>query len=424
MLDYASVISIDSTTIASTNRKSARLRRVGGFIGNPCFVIRVFIQVVVIPSEAPRCMSKTPASKKNESRPAAMNPTQLARSIERLDRDLLRSMNERAKLVQRLAKSGGSDSLLPAGQHEALSAAIQANRGPLAESAVRAAFREIISGCRALLQSTRVAYLGPKYSYTYLATIHHFGEGVELSPVATIAAVFEELSRGHASYGVVPLENSTDGRVVDTLDMFARLPLRICGEVQLRIHHNLLAKCPRAEIQEVFSKPQALSQCRDWLAKHLPWARMVEMASTAAAAQLAEGKPGAAAIASEQAASNYGLDIVAAHIEDNKSNTTRFAVIGGEAAPRTGNDKTALMFEIPHRPGSLADVMAVFKRGRLNLTWIESFPLPNTPSEYLFFVELEGHQSEARVQRAVGALQRRTVRLEVLGSYQKSVPVE
>jgi chorismate mutase/prephenate dehydratase len=369
-------------------------------------------------------MSKTPASKKTESRHAAVNPAQLLRSIERLDRELLRGMNERAKLVQRLAKTGAGDQMLPAGQQAALQAAVGANRGPLSESAIRGAFREIVSGCRALLKATRVAYLGPKYSYSYLATIHHFGESAELSPVATIAAVFEELSRGHATYGVVPLENSTDGRVVDTLDMFARLPLRICGEVQLRIHHNLLAKCPRAEIQEVFSKPQALSQCRDWLAKHVPWARTVEMASTAAAAQLAEGKPGAAAIASEQAAANYGLNIVAAHIEDNRNNTTRFAVIGGEAAPRTGNDKTALMFEIPHRPGSLADVMAVFKRGRLNLTWIESFPLANTPSEYLFFVELEGHQSEARVQRAVGALQRRTVRLEVLGSYQKSVPVE
>ena len=184
--------------------------------------------------------------------------------------------------------------------------------------------------------------------------------------------------------------------------MFARLPVRICGEVQLRIHHNLLAKCPRAEVQEVFSKPQALSQCRDWLSKHLPWARVVEMNSTAAAAQLAAGKPGAAAIASREAAASYGLEVVAADIEDNKGNFTRFAIIGGEAAPRTGQDKTALMFEIPHRPGSLADVMGVFKRGRLNLTWIESFPLLGTPNEYLFFVELEGHHSEARVQRASG----------------------
>ena len=269
-----------------------------------------------------------------------------------------------------------------------------------------------------------MAYLGPQYSYTYLATIHHFGESCEFSPVATIAAVFEELSRGQAQFGVVPLENSTDGRVVDTLDMFARLPVRICGEVQLRIHHNLLAKCPRAEVQEVFSKPQALSQCRDWLSKHLPWARVVEMNSTAAAAQLAAGKPGAAAIASREAAASYGLEVVAADIEDNKGNFTRFAIIGGEAAPRTGQDKTALMFEIPHRPGSLADVMGVFKRGRLNLTWIESFPLLGTPNEYLFFVELEGHQSEARVQRALDGLKRRSVRLEVLGSYRKSELVD
>jgi len=289
---------------------------------------------------------------------------------------------------------------------------------------MRAVFREIASGCRSLVRPIRVAYLGPRFSYTYLATIERFGESTDLAPVATVAAVFEDLSRGHAQYGVVPLENSTDGRVIDTLDMFARLPLRICGEVQLRIHHNLLAKCPRSEIQEVYSKPQALSQCRDWLSKHLPWARAVEMTSTAAAAQLAVGKPGAAAVASTLAASNYGLDVVAANIEDNKNNITRFAVIGGEAAPRTGNDKTALMFEILHKPGALADVMAVFKRGRLNLTWIESFPPPGSQNEYLFFVELEGHQNEARVQRALTAVGRRAVRLEVLGSYARSLPLD
>jgi chorismate mutase/prephenate dehydratase len=369
-------------------------------------------------------MSKTTNSKRNEGRSQPVNAAKLARGIERLDRELLRSLNERAKLVQRLARVEGSRQLPLAEHQDALTGLLQANRGPLAEPALRAIYREICSGCRALIRTTRVAYLGPKYSYTYLATIQHFGASTELAPVATVSAVFEELSRSHAEYGVVPLENSTDGRVIDTLDMFARLPLRICGEVQLRIHHNLLAKCPRGEIQEVFSKPQAISQCRDWLAKHLPWARAVEMTSTAAAAQLAAGKPGAAAIASELAAANYGLDVVASHIEDNKNNFTRFAVIGGEAAPRTGHDKTALMFQIPHRPGSLADVMAIFKRGRLNLTWIESFPLPGAPNEYLFFVELEGHQSEARVRRALASLERRTDRLEVLGSYRKSDPAD
>ncbi len=174
----------------------------------------------------------------------------------------------------------------------------------------------------------------------------------------------------------------------------------------------------------MYSKPQALSQCREWVAKHLPQARTIEMTSTAAAAQLAAERPGAAAIASLQAGVNYGLTVLAENIEDNKNNITRFAVIGDHEGRRTGRDKTATMFEIQHTPGSLADAMTVFKRNRINLTWIESFPMPNTESEYLFFVEMEGHHSDAKIKRALAALQRKTERLEILGSYAKSSPVE
>ena len=366
---------------------------------------------------------KPPRRAKPTTRSSASSPTQLVRQLERLDRQLVKSLNDRAKLVQRLAKFESTNSapaLDGAAEQSQLEQIVDKNRGPLENHSVRSIFREIISGSRTLVKSTRVAYLGPKYSYSYLAAVERFGQSVELAPVATISAVFEELNRGHTNFGVVPLENSTDGRVADTLDMFARLPVRICGEVQLRIHHNLLAKCPRDEIQEVYSKPQALSQCRDWIARHLPWARSVEMTSTAAAAQLAASKQGAAAVASLLAAANYGLDVIAPNIEDNKHNVTRFAVIGGEAARRTGRDKTAVMFEIAHRSGALADVMAIFKRGRLNLTWIESFPLSGSKNEYLFFVELEGHQNDSKVKKALVSLGRKTVRLELLGSYARS----
>ncbi|MDA1055320.1 MAG: prephenate dehydratase [Planctomycetota bacterium] len=349
---------------------------------------------------------------------------QLAKDVSRIDRELVKLMNERAKAAKLLARAtDGHDEELQAGGQQ-LSTVIESSRGPLDDRAIRAMFRELVSGCGALIKAVRVAYLGPLYSYSYLATIERFGSSVELAPVSTIAAVFEELNRGHADFGVVPLENSTDGRVVDTLGMFARLPVRICGEVQLRIHHNLLAKCPRNEIREVYSKPQALSQCREWLAKHLPTARTVEMTSTAAAAQLAAEKPGAAAIASRLAATNYGLDFVAENIEDNRYNVTRFAVIGGDVAPRTGKDKTAVMFEIPHQPGSLADVMAIFKREKLNMTWIESFPMAGGNSEYLFFIELEGHQTDAQVERALQLLAKKTVRLEILGSYATAPPID
>ena len=261
-----------------------------------------------------------------------------------------------------------------------------------------------LSGVRAINKPLRTAYLGPQYSYSHLAAVKRFGQSTQLVPVATIRAVFEEIDRRQADFGLVPIANSTDGRIADTLNMFMRVQVSICGEVQLRIHHNLLGKCQRSDIREVYSKPQALSQCRDWLAKHLPQARPIEMTSTTAAAQLAAEKEGVAAIASRQAATNYGLEILAENIEDDQNNITRFAVIGHEQCRRTGSDKTSLMLQVEHKPGALADAMAIFKRNTLNLSWIESFPIPGSNSEFLFFVELDGHAADAKVKRAIAAL--------------------
>jgi chorismate mutase/prephenate dehydratase len=348
------------------------------------------------------------------------------RKADKLKRDLLRLLNEYARCHDKLARLQQQEERLGDVEsvHQLVQKMVRANRGPLDNRCVGAIYRELHSGVRSLVKPLRVAYLGPTYSYSHLAAIERFGTSAELVPVATIAAVFEELNRAHVKFGIVPIENSTDGRVVDTLGMFTRLPVKICGEVQMRIHHYLLGKCERGQIHEVYSKPQALSQCRDWLSKHLPLARTVEMTSTAAAAQLAAEKHGAAAIASLQAAVNYGLNVVAENVEDNKNNITRFAVISDHAGKRTGSDKTAAMFEIAHLPGALADATAIFKRNRLNLTWIESFPMPNTESEYLFFVEMEGHHEDLRVKRALAALAKKTERLEVLGSYARSEPVE
>ena len=347
------------------------------------------------------------------------------KEIQRLDRDLLKLLADRARASQKLAKlrqNDGGPLYDLTDEQQSLAELIEQNKGPLDERAVRSIFRELHGAVRTMVKPVRVAYLGPRYSYSHLAAIERFGDGLDLTPVATIKAVFESIHFSQADYGIVPIENSTDGRIVDTLDMFARLPTRITGEVQLAIHHHLLGKCPRGEVVEVYSKPQALSQCREWLAKNLPSAKQVEMTSTAVAAQIAADKPGAAAIASIEAGSHYGLAAIDSMIEDNKHNVTRFAVIGGQEPHRTGRDKTALMFEIPHKPGSLADAMLVFKRGRLNLTWIESFPMPNSKSEYLFFVELEGHQNDSRVKRALDALRRKTDRLELLGSYPRAIP--
>jgi chorismate mutase/prephenate dehydratase len=361
-------------------------------------------------------------------KPAAGPPASAVRKeLERLDRELLKLVNERARVCQKLAKArtheGGTLHDLN-DEQATFQKLLEASKGPLGEQALRSIWRELHGQARSLIQPTRIAYLGPKFSYSHLAGIERFGDSPDLVPMATIKAVFEAVNAGEVNHGIVPIENSTDGRIVDTLDMFARVPLQITGEVQLRIHHQLLGKCSRSQVTEVYSKPQALSQCRDWLAKNLPNVRTVEMTSTALAAQIAADKPGAAAVASYEAGLNYGLNVIDANIEDNKHNVTRFAIIGGEPTKRTGHDKTALMFAVPHKPGSLADAMAVFKRGKLNMTWIESFPMPNTKNEYLFFVELEGHQGDSKLKSALQALGRKTDRLNVLGSYSRSSPAE
>jgi chorismate mutase/prephenate dehydratase len=362
---------------------------------------------------------KSTSPPKKKSPPRRASRAALQAESDRLDRELVKALNQRARLAVKIAKlkrESGEPAFLLAAEEESLARVTGLTRGPLSGRCVRAVFRELISGCRSLMRDVRVAFLGPLYSYSHLAAIHRFGQTVEFQPVLSIAAVFEEVNRGHADFGIVPIENSTDGRIADTLDMFTRLPVRICGEVELEIHHTLLGKCSRREVKEVYSRPQALSQCRNWLAKHLPSARPIEVTSTSTAAQLASEKPGAAAIASMQAGVHYRLDVLADRIEDNPTNTTRFAIIGEHSAERTGNDHTAMMFQVEHRPGALADAMGIFKRNRLNLTWIESFPIPGTERAYLFFVEMEGHETDARVRRATEALTRKTLRLEILGS--------
>jgi chorismate mutase/prephenate dehydratase len=206
--------------------------------------------------------------------------------------------------------------------------------------------------------------------------------------------------------------------VADTLDMFMRLPqLKISAEVRLRIHHNLLANCEQPDIRRVYSKDQALSQCRNWLSKNVPHAQLIPMASTADAAKLAQQEPGAAAVASRQAAIKYGLRILFSDIEDYTHNETRFAVIGTQEAPRSGHDKTAVMFKVSHSPGSLVDALGVFKQNKLNLTWIESFPAKSPKSEYVFFADFEGHTEDPKVKKTLAGLQEECEELTILGSF-------
>jgi chorismate mutase/prephenate dehydratase len=295
---------------------------------------------------------------------------------------------------------------------------IAGNKGPLDEPTIRAIFREIMSGSRALQKILKVAYLGPEYSFSHLAALERFGSAVEYMRVGSIASVFEEVNRSHVDFGVVPLENSTDGGVSDTLDMFMRLPqLKICAEVRLKIHHNLLANCEQEMIRRVYSKPQALAQCRNWLSKNLPHADLKDVSSTAVAAQLAQQEPGAAAVASRQAATKYALRILFPDIEDFPHNETRFAVIGHQEASKSGHDKTAIMFRVPHQPGSLCNALEIFKQNKLNLTWIESFPAKLPKPEYVFFVDFEGHTEDPKVKKAINLLQDQCEQFAVLGSF-------
>ena len=342
-------------------------------------------------------------------------------TIDQLDQQILDLINQRRSLVHD-ACSSDNGALVGRVSNAASRIDQLVNQptdppNPIPAASRAALLRHVSSVCLQSVHQMQAVYLGPQHSYSHLAAIKYFGDAMTLTPVASIPAVFEAVAREDALSGIVPIENSTDGRVVDTLGMFVRRDMQICGEVLLPIHHNLLSSTPRDQITEVHSKPQALSQCRDWLAKQLPKARLVETSSTTVAARLAAEQSGVAAVASLAAGREYELDLIAANIEDNPNNVTRFAVLGREKPPPVGDDKTAILFQVSHEPGALANAMTIFKRKDLNLTWIESFPAPETKNEYMFFIELTGHRDTPAVQEATQELSKLAQRLTILGSY-------
>lgn len=352
----------------------------------------------------------------------AGNLPALRGQIDKLDLQILEALNKRASIAAQIGKvkaDAGGEVFSAAREEEVMNNVLGANGGPLDAVTLRAIFRELISGSRSIQKVQKIAYLGPEYSYSHLAAIQRFGEASAYNRTATIAAVFEEVIRRNADYGVVPLENSTDGRIADTLDLFVRFPdsVRICSEIRLRVRHHLLANCKQSEVRRVYSKAQALSQCRNWLSKNMPQASLHEVASTADAARLVQTEPHVAAVASREASVRYGITILAHNIEDSPFNETRFAVIGPSDSARTGTDKTALMFQIGHTPGTLADVLGVFKSNKINLTWIESFPYREAKGQYVFFVDFEGHREDAKIKKALAALEDTCDSVTVLGSF-------
>ncbi len=360
-------------------------------------------------------------SRKPDSEPPAGNLKALRVQIDKFDLQILELISKRAAVAAQIGKvkaDTGGEVFSAAREEEVIANVLKANKGPLPEVTLKAIYRELISGSRAVQSVQRVAYLGPEYSYSQLAALERFGQSVEYARVGTIAAVFEEVARKHAHLGVVPLENSTDGRIADTLDCFIRMPsVKICMEIRLRVHHHLLANCQPAEVRRVYSKAQALSQCRNWLGKNLPNASLHEVTSTAHAAELVQREPFAAAVASRQAGVQFGLKSLFPNIEDSTENETRFAVIALNDSARTGNDKTALIFQVPHAPGALADVLGVFKTNKVNLTWIESFPYREAKGEYVFFLEMEGHRDDPKVKKALAGLEAVCDEVSVLGSF-------
>jgi chorismate mutase/prephenate dehydratase len=359
---------------------------------------------------------------------AVSNLKGLRMQIDKLDLQILELLNKRASIAALIGKvkaDQGGEVFSAAREEEVLGNVLVSNKGPLQEVTIKAIFRELISGSRAVEKKQRIAFLGPEYSYSHLAALDRFGEAIDYNSTASIAAVFEEVSRKHADYGVVPLENSTDGRIADTLDMFIRLPaIKICSEIRLRVHHHLLANCQQTEVRRVYSKSQALSQCRTWLSKNLPHASVHPVASTSDAAKLVLSEHNVAAVASRQVAVRWGIDILCNTIEDSPFNETRFAVIGPSDSAKTGNDKTAMMFQISNTPGALADVLAVFKQNKLNLTWIESFPYREAKGEYVFFIDYDGHREDQKVRKTISIMESICDEVYILGSFPIARPAD
>ncbi len=349
---------------------------------------------------------------------------QLREKINRVDERVLDLLNSRAGLAKRIGKikQEFTEQVYFPGREEQIFERLEnLSLGPFPVESIKPVFREIISACRSLERPLKVCYFGPEATYTHLASLRQFGHKTEFIPELGIKDVFERVERGEADYGVVPVENSTEGVVSHTLDMFLSSNLKICAEIILEIHHCLLGRSKSLDrIKRIYSHTQALAQCRIWLRRNLPRAPIQEAASTSEAARLASLDRDSAAIASAYAGEYYKLKILADRIEDLQNNFTRFLVIGKQSVERTGKDLTMAMFSLKDEPGVLFRALESFAKQKLNLTKIESRPLKGKAWEYVFFVEMEGHIQEPKVKQALVDLEEKSVFVRVLGSFPRS----
>ena len=352
------------------------------------------------------------------------NLSALRQKIDDIDDDILDLLNQRAAVVIEVgkAKAGQSkDFYVPSRERAIYERLTAANPGPFPSEAIRKVFREIISASLSLEQPMKVAFLGPQGTFTHAAAMQQFGFSAQLMPQKSIPAIFEEVARGRAPYGVVPVENSTEGVVSHTLDMFMESELKINAEIMLGISHFLMSRSGRmTDIKKIVSHPQPLAQCRKWLEENLPDVPLVDVGSTALAAQMALEDESFGAIASEMAATLYGLQVVKERIEDNPNNFTRFLVIGTSTPERSGRDKTSLMFNIKDQPGILYRMLEPFSKREINLSKIESRPMKKKAWEYIFFLDIEGHIDDEPITAAVTELRDYCQFLKVLGSYPRA----
>jgi len=352
----------------------------------------------------------------------------LRRRVDELDRRIVALLNQRAALsieIGRAKHSSTPDSRLPTPVYapgreaEVYQRVLDASTGPLPAEGLKAIYSEIISCSRSLQSPPRVAFLGPEATFSHQAALSHFGSSSMLLPVPAIPDVFKETEVGRADYGIVPIENSTEGAVTFSLDSFVDTDLKACAEFRLDVHQAVMSRVPLAEVKVVYSHPQAIAQCRGWLRAHLPNVPLVETASTVGAAEQASREPNAAAIGPEVAAAVYKLDVLEPRAEDVAGNVTRFLVIGRHMGERTGRDRTGLLFSIKDRVGVLRDVLALFANTGVNLTKIESRPSKRRAWDYLFFVDLDAHPDDPGMQDALVQLRELTVFVKVLGAWRR-----
>ncbi len=347
--------------------------------------------------------------------------------IDAVDGQLLALVNRRAQLAQKVAEvklSAGEEVLFyrPEREAQVLRRVKAENPGPLDSEEVARLFREVMSACLALEKPMEIAFLGPEGTFTQEAALKHFGHSVLTRPMTSIDAIFRDVEAGSADYGVVPIENSTEGVINHTLDSLVNSSLLICGEVEIRIHQNVMSRAEKlSDLKIIYSHAQSLAQCRQWINLHTNNVELVDVSSNAEAARRAAQNPESAAIAGESAAEIYGLNIIEANIEDNPNNTTRFLILGKSETPPSGTDKTVLLVSTRNKPGALFDLLQPIARNGISMTRIESRPSRQGMWEYLFFVDLDGHIQDQKVAIALDELRNDASLFKVLGSFPKAV---